>query len=127
MSFESDFNTTLLDFSGLTNLVSVDNIQPGFAAEGIGRPFVVWTRVFSEPQSGLDGFTSGLERVRVQVDCYAESFDSVIAIASQVRAAVDAVDGDNNLRGVCINEMDDFEEDTRLYRRMVEFSVFHRS
>lgn len=127
MSFESDLYTVLAGYSGLTSLVPADRIQQGFAADGISPPYVMCTRIFSEPQSSLEGYTSALEKIRLQVDCYAESFDSVIAIARQVRNAIDATDGVNNIRGVCINEMDFFEDDPRLFRRMLEFSVFHRS
>lgn len=127
MSFESDLYGILSGHSGLTALVPGDRIQPGYAAQGIDAPFVIYNRIFSEPVSGLDGFTSGLERVRVQVDCYAGTFDEAIAIAAQARAAIQAETGTRNIRGICMNEMDFYEEDTHLFRRMLEFALFHRT
>lgn len=123
MSNESAFRT-LLASAAVTALVS-DRIFPVLAEQSCTRPYIVYSRASSDPQNSLGGFTAALERIRWQVDCYAETFDSAIAIAAAVRAAVAA--GGSGIQGICINELDFFEDDTRLFRRLVEFSVFHRS
>ena len=122
--FAQKFFALVGNASGVAAVIG-DRFYPGLAPQGVTRPYCVYTRVASDPQNSLGGFTGNLERVRVQVDCYAETFDSAVAIAAAVRAAVDA--GGTGIKGVCINEQDAYENDPRLFRRMVEFSVFHRS
>ena len=114
----------VLNVPGVTAIAG-DRIYPLLAPPDVARPYVVWQRIASEPQVSLAGFTSGLERIRVQIDCYADTPDAVFALAAAVRAAVQAATGP--VRGITVNETDFFEDDTRLYRRAVDVSVFHRS
>lgn len=126
MSYESDLYGVLAGYGGLSALVG-ERIYPRKLEAEPTRPYVIYGRISSEPQVSLGGFTSGLERIRTQVDCYAEDFDTAIAIATQVRAAIQAQTGTNNIQGVPMNELDDYEEETGLYRRLLEFSLFYRS
>lgn len=124
MSFESSFYTLLSGNAALVALVA-ERIYPVQAPQGVDTPYLCWQRVASEPQNGLGGFTGQLERVRVQVDAYATEFDPAIAIAAAVRTAVQAAT--TPIRGITINEMDFYESETRLFRRMLELSLFYRS
>lgn len=124
MSFETEWYS-MLNVAGVTALVG-DRIIPVHEAEGTSAPYVAWQRIATNPANVLEGTTPLSNRVRVQVDCYAEDFDSSIELAAAVRAAVPGYGG--TLHGLCINEFDlGFEVQARLFRRVLEFSMFHRS
>ena len=126
MSFEADFYAALVADATLVAVVA-NRVYPELAPQAPTAPFVVFTRVFTEPKNSLDGFATNLEKIRVQVDCYAVAFDDLIALSAAVAAAVPD-DGTWPVHGLLINEVDfGLEENTRLLRRMLEFSVFHRS
>lgn len=116
MTFESDFYAAM-DVAGQT-------LTPGVAEQGATPPYSVWVRVFSERQNSLDGFTSGLEKVRVQLDCYADTFDGAVALATAYKAKADA---SVTMKILVLNEQDFFEDDTRMHRRMLELSCMHKS
>ena len=123
MSFESDIYSVLA-VAGVTSLVS-DRIYPAHASEGTARPYVVYTPIFSEPIYHLDGSTNKHTRIRLQVDCYSEDVDQAAQIA---RAVIDAVPQSGALHRTAHNDQDlGLEEDTRLFRRLIEFTIFYRS
>lgn len=123
MSFESDLYAVLSGTAGLTALVS-DRIVPSHAGDGTASPYVVYTLIFSDSFYSLGG-ASAMTRNRVQFDCYAEDQDSTMAIASALIAAVPETGALH--RTSHSNQDLGMETDTRLYRRMVEMSIFHRS
>jgi hypothetical protein len=116
MSFESDFFAAM-DVSG-------QSLFPGVAPQNSVAPYGVWIRVFSERENSLAGFTSGLEKVRVQLDCYADTFDGAVALADSFKVKADA---SATMKILVLNEQDFFEDDTRLHRRMLELSCMHKS
>lgn len=124
MSFESDLFAAL-NVAGVTAIVG-EKFTPGVAEQGTSAPYAVWNRISSQRENSLAGFTSGLERVRVQLDCYATTFDGATALADAFKAAVDAYAG-SALKLLVLNEQDFFEDDTRLHRRMLELSCMHKT
>lgn len=126
MSFETDLYAALSGAAGLAALVG-DAIIPSHENEGApaNRKFVVYTPIFDDKRYDLDGPTS-MSKVRLQVDCYAEDQDSAMAIADAVIAAIPVTGFP--LHRTAHSEQDlGMEPDTRLFRRMLEFSIFHRS
>lgn len=124
MSFESDFYAKLIAASGLTALVS-EQIVPSDASQGASAPYVVYTPIFNDARYDLDG-EGDMARVRVQVDCYAEKPDDAAAIALAVIAAIPQTGWPVHRAGH-VNQDLGLEPGTRLYRRMVEMVVFHRT
>lgn len=124
MSLETDFYAALAGAAGLVALVG-DEIVPAHESAGAqSRKYVVYTVVFDETRYDLDGPTN-LRKVRMQVDCYAEDPDTAMAIADAVIAAVPYTGWP--LHRTAHHEQDlGLEEGTRLFRRMLEFSIFHR-
>ena len=122
MSFETDFYAAI-SVSAVASLVG-GRISPSHQSEGSVPPYVVYTPIFNETRYDLDGPLNA-RKVRVQVDCYAEDPDSVMAIAAAVVAAVPVTGWP--LHRTAHTEQDlGLEPDTRLFRRMLEFSIFHR-
>lgn len=123
MSFESDLYAELSGDVDLIALVS-DRIYPSHAAEGTAFPFVVYTPIFNEAIYSLGG-SGDMAKVRLQVDCYAENPDTAAEIA---RAVIAAIPESGDLHRASHSNQDlGLEEDTRLFRRMIEFSIFHSS
>jgi hypothetical protein len=123
MSLESDLYAQLSGSAGLTALVS-DRIWPSYAADGTATPYVVYSPIFDGAIYFLEG-TSDETRARVQIDCYAEDPDTAAAVALAVIAAIPQT-GDIH-RAAHFNQDLGIEPGTRLYRRLLEFSIFHRS
>ena len=130
MSFETDLYAVLSVDAGLVALVG-DRIEPSHSGAPIPdvngeiQPYVVYTPIFNEERYDLDG-EGGLARVRLQVDCWAQHHDTAAEVARAVIAAI-PVTGFPLHRTDHSNQDLGFEEGTRLYRRLIEFAVFHRS
>lgn len=122
MTFEADFYAALAGAAGLTSLVG-NKIAPSHE-QTPSAPYVVYTPVFGENFYSLGG-ASTMERVRVQVDCYADDPDTAASIALAVIAAIPQSGALH--RASHSNQDLGMEDGTRLYRRMVEMSVFRRS
>ena len=124
MTFETDLYALLSGSSGLTAVVG-DRIVPSYASEGVSaRSYVVYTPVSMEPIYSIAG-AGNMTRVRLQVDCYAEDPDSCMAIATEVISAIPQTGALHR----AAHSTQDFglDESVRLFRRIVEFSIFHRS
>ena len=123
MSFETDLYAELSGDAGLGALVG-ERISPSHQSEGSVAPYVVYTPIFDDTRYDLDGDTD-LRKVRLQVDCYADDPDEAMAIADAVIAAIPVTGFP--LHRTAHSEQDlGLEPDTRLFRRMLEFSIFHR-
>lgn len=124
MSFESDFRAALNTGAAGVALAALvgENIVPSHE-ERPSPPYVVYQTIHAAENYSLDGPT-GLSRVRMQADVYAETQDEARLIATALAAAVP--ESGFPLHGICINEVDfGLEEGARLVRRMVEWSLVH--
>lgn len=126
MSFESDLYSALGGNATLSNLVG-GRIVPSHAGQGTAAPYVVYTPIFNDARYDLDGDT-GVAKVRLQVDCYAEDPEGADQAAAIARAVIEALPetGWPLHRTAHSNQDLGLEAGTRLFRRLLEFSVFHR-
>jgi hypothetical protein len=94
-------------------------ISPFLAAQGIDRPYVTLQRTALTPQNHLRG-NGNLDYVRVQVDSWAETYESVRNVANACRAAWEAAG--NSVLG----EFDNYDPqvDPGLYRITQDFQVW---
>lgn len=123
MTFEADFYSTLSGHAGLTAIVS-NRIVPAHEDQP-AAPYVVYTVIFTDTFYTLAG-SSSTTRARVQVDCYANDYDTTVASAAAVIAAIPQ-SGTPICRAAHYEQDLGIEPSTRLYRRLLEFSIFHRS
>jgi hypothetical protein len=124
MSFASDLFDLLKADAGVGALVGVGalaRVYPLLAPADVARPYITWQRIASEPTE-LAGRTAG-ERVSVQLDCWADTFDAVSALGAAVRAAIEGSQGP--IRGALENDTDFFEDASRLYRRLASYVLYH--
>lgn len=122
MSLESDLYNHLISDATLTGFVG-DRIWPSHASEGSASPFIVYNAVFHEGIYSLEG-RANMSRARLQVDCYANDPDTAAEIAE---AVIEAIPESGAIHRAAHSNQDlGIEVGTRLFRRLLEFSIFHR-
>ena len=116
MSNELTVYTALQNHAGLTALVG-NRVYGNRAPDSPTRPYVTYFSASIVPQNDLSS-TPLVDNNRVQVDCWAESsYNDAKQIAAQCRAALQNV-------GLCVFARDDYEQDTKLHRVQLDFSIF---
>lgn len=115
-AFDRSIYSELRAIPGLDSLP----IRPDVADQGDIAPYVVYTRLPLGPNWTLTG-PSSLQNAHYQIDVYAKSRADAIRIAGLVTQALSQ---SQLLTGVPKSESSDYEPDTKLYRRMLEFSVW---
>jgi hypothetical protein len=86
-------------------------------------PTIVYSRIASAPQNRLEGGAS-LDQVRIQVDCYAETYDGAKTLSDSVRSAMQAA----AFKATLQSDMDIFEGELKnIYRVMMDFYVWQHN
>jgi hypothetical protein len=127
MTVEADLFTRLSTFTGLSALVA-DKVYPLILPQGVTLPAVSYQRVSSIRPSAM-GADIGIVRARFQVDVWAQDFDSSKAIAEQIRLALQCYHGTGTveiLEIFFLNEVDLYEENTRIAHQALDFEVNYR-
>lgn len=126
MSFEADLKAHLQADATLSGLVA-DRIYPeGTTPQGgVTSARVSYTHVFGEPLVCLDGYTSGVQRRVIQIDCWSlvRSVCDAVAQAVFERLNVSASSFTVTITGYPL--LDDYEPDTKLYRRSIGASCLY--
>ena len=124
MGIESDLYGYLSTYAGLTALIST-RIYPLVAPQNVTKPYCTYQKISLERKYSHGGY-SGLQRPRLQVSCYAETYEQSRAVADQVIAALEAWPGAANIQAVFIeNEIDLYDPDTGLQYIPVDFFCYY--
>lgn len=123
MSFESEFKGHLQGDATIAGFVG-ERIHPLIVPEGSAFPVITYTLVFGEPQNSLDGFTSGLRRVSVQIDCWSRTFDRTKDVAEAVVSRLNTAASAFKSVVTEYPTLDDYEPDTKIYRRSIGASCW---
>ena len=91
------------------------------AAENTQYPAIVYTPIVQEHIFGIDG-PHGLQRVCVQVDTYARTYQEALYLQDQVLVALLA---DKSTVADVRMGLSEFEDQARLYRVSVDYT-YHR-
>jgi len=103
-----------------------DRVYPEIANQQDAKPYVVYNVRSNDPSDTQKG-PSELDTAAVEINCYAPTYETAIAISVAVRAAIDRVQGTYN--GVNVqscqyqSEVMGFDEPQRLYRVMADYQV----
>jgi hypothetical protein len=89
------------------------------AIQGAVTPYIVWMMVTSTTNNSLAG-ASDVQNTRLQIDCYAATQASRKALADSVVTALAAADFQN----VQLTSQNLYEQDVKLFRALLEFSVW---
>ncbi len=99
-------------FAVLSNQTAAgDRVYPLLRGEGTGLPALVYTRVGNAPVNSLSG-SSGLDQVRVQVDCYAATYNDAKSLAASVRPLLEGAP----FKALLQTDFDFYEPDTKVFR-----------
>jgi gamma-glutamylcysteine synthetase len=126
MGLIEDFYGRLSTYPGLVALVN-DRIWPVEAEQGVKEPYCVYEQVSGGRRYSHSGY-SNLQRSRMQVNCYADTFEAAKEIAAQVTAALESW-SEANVKAVGSfqqNEIDMIDIDTGFYVVMVDFFVWYK-
>lgn len=123
MSIETDLYTQLSTHAGLTALVST-KIYPVLAPQKVDLPYCVYLKVSNVRQYSHQGF-SNLERVRLQISCFAKTYSTAKDVAAQVIAAMEAWSASSVQAVIPDGEEDLYEEDTETYHIPLDFIVWY--
>ena len=109
------------DFYNAIKDLAAGEVYALVAAQDAQYPAIVYTPIMQEHIFGIDG-PHGLQRVRVQVDTYARTYQEALLLQDQV---LDALLADKSTVADVRMGLSDFEEQARLYRVSVDYT-YHR-
>lgn len=126
MSFETDFRAFLAANAPIAALVGT-RIYPVVPAQKASLPHLVYTRLDTQRGHTHSG-PEGLQRPRLLVTCWAETFLVSRDLADKVRLALDGYRGamgSTVIQAAFIaGDSDTFEFDTKLFCSDLEFEVW---
>lgn len=113
---------------GLSALIST-RLYPGIAPQDVTLPAVVYQRVSSVPESLLTADTN-VTRDRFQFTVLASSYESLVNVGVQVKAAFQRWQGteasviieDSYLTG----DVDLYQDDTEIFGKAIDFEIVNR-
>lgn len=122
--FEDALKAHLQADSAIAALVS-ERIHPLILGQKSPTPAITYSIVFGEPVNSLDGFTSGLTRYSVQIDCWSQTFDRTRELAAAVAARLNTPA--ETFKSVIRSAptLEDYESDTKYYRRSIDASCWY--
>ena len=116
MSIEVDLIAKLKSNTTLTGLVAT-RIYPLTAPQNVVIPYITYQIINVRDMQCISGNTYQ-EEVRVQIDCWSLNYGQVISIKDAVKASISLWKSSSD-----INVMDGFENDTKLFRKMIDFKI----
>lgn len=112
------------DFYDVIKSLANGEVYALIAPQDAQYPAIVYTPIVQEHIFGLDGpkVSGGLQRIRVQVDTYARTYQEALALQDLV---LDALLADMSTVADVRMGLTSFEEQARLYRVSVDYT-YHR-
>ena len=101
------------------------NVYPVILPQAAAFPALTYQRISADRVYSLSGYSTAiLENARMQVDCWATSFETVKTLARGVRRTVDYA---TSIRSNCISDQDFYEPDTKIWRVSMDFSIWDQT
>lgn len=123
MSFEADFKAHLNGDGTVAGLIG-DRMHPSVRPEGGALPALVYQVTTRDQLQTHGGRADTLRNVRVQIDIWSSTYSALLALDAAVRARMETAA--NSFKSAMLpSGFDDYETDTKLYRRMLEFSCWY--
>ena len=107
---------------GIGDLVG-DRIYPVKSPERAVLPYIRWNRVDAQREYTYDSYedTAAWVRARVQFDCFSTTAQEAMLIGEAVLLALSG-----HGATFAIRESDDYEKDTKLFKRSVDFRFLYQ-
>jgi hypothetical protein len=112
MAIENDLNVIL------SPLVS-GRCYPLVAPDNAVKPYILFQVIKNSPEMSLDG-TNTIDRCKVQIDIYGDSYASIKQLESQVRDTMASA----NFTNTPLFFKDLYDEDLNLYREQMKYSTW---
>ena len=111
------------DFVELATGIFSGRVYPQTAPAETETPYCTYTRVAAVEQATLDanGGTGNPVNTRMQLDVWAASYGEGQDKAAALKSALKGWGSEN----IVIGESDGFEPETKLYRVMLDVSIWH--
>ena len=101
------------------NTAAGNNVFAVVLPNSATRPAITYQRIASVPVNSLAG-SSGLDRVRMQIDCWAGTYQAAAELAEAVRTLMAAA----GFGGLLDTDRSEFEVETKLYRFSSDYFVW---
>ena len=124
MSLESSFRIFLAAQSTVTDLVST-RIYPNRLPDNPTVPAVVYQRI-----STLNELASGdvpLRRIRLQVDCWGDRYEDVVAVAEAIHTAADMGSASGLHAMIPEDDDDSYDSEALLHRRRIDLFIWEQT
>ena len=129
MSLESSLFTFITGDPAVGPLIGGTRMYPRKLPQSPQMPSVVYNRISSGQEYELEGDEVDVRPARFQFDCWDDGYAGALALAAAVRARLSGysgVVGADMVQTILIeDEMDMYEPETELWRRMVEAVIWY--
>jgi hypothetical protein len=98
-----------------------NNVYALVLPDNSSLPAITFQRISSTPVNDLSGH-SGLDQVRMQIDCWSRTYGGAKALAAQVRALMTEA----GFKALLATDRDDYESDTQIYRSSTDYMVWQK-
>jgi hypothetical protein len=115
---EQSFYTLMISTSAITSIVG-GRIHHKSRPENESGSAIVYQRVSTVPVTSMAG-DSGLDSIRLQVSCWADSHNDSMALADLVRAAIKS----SSMQGITAMLINDEDDTTGNKRTIIDFNIW---
>ena len=122
MTFQASLKAHLAADSTVNGLVP-DRIQPVMRKFGTALPALTYQVISFVPNNSLAGVSDLGGHYRVQIDAWGVSYGTAMALAAAVKARMNTAA--SAFRSVLNLEQDLFEDQTKTYRVLLDFSCWY--
>jgi len=126
MTIETELRTRLLADGTISGLIGT-RLYPVVLPQDPTMPALVSSRVSGQRLHNLSG-VAGRGMPRITIDCWASTYAGSKTLAAAVRSSLDGLNGLLTTINASIkidNEIDDYEDDTGLYRVIQDYIINH--
>ena len=123
MSVQNDIYARLSAYAGLTALVST-KIYPLTMPQDIELPYVTYSIISDVPEHAM-GADPNIRTIRIQVSCWADTYDEAKAIEVQVKAALSRYRSGNFKDVFFDSSLDLYDGEEGVYHVPCDFLVFY--
>lgn len=123
MSYRAKVRDTLLSDASVGAIVDT-RIYALRAPQDVPTPYVLLSTISYESINTLAGRT-GLETARVRCDLYGSSYNELVGESGLVEAICAALDAATDFSALFVFGTELFEDDTKLYHVVLDFSVWY--
>lgn len=128
MSLESSLFTFVTGDPAVGPLIG-SKMYPGKLPQKPEMPALTYNRISSGQDYELEGAEVGVRPARFDINCWDDGYEGMLALGAAVRASLSGYMGPmgaDTVQAILIeDEHDDYEADTQLWRRIIDFVIWY--